>query len=70
MLFAGQSNSIPFGLDEAWTRHHIIPLFSDLKRHTFAQAWEGFLMWGVYIQPLLMLCCQLSLLRCQDLMPT
>ncbi|WP_080314631.1 DUF4020 domain-containing protein [Enterobacter cloacae] len=44
-LLASQTAFL-FGLDEAWTRHHIIPLFSDLKRHTFVQAWEGFLMWG------------------------
>lgn len=35
-----------FGLDEAWTRQHVIPLFSDPDRQKFAQAWDGFLVWG------------------------
>jgi SIR2-like domain/Domain of unknown function (DUF4020) len=35
-----------FGLDEAWTRQHVIPLFSDTDRKKFAQAWDGFLMGG------------------------
>lgn len=35
-----------FGLDEAWTRQHVIPLFSDTDRQKFAQAWDGFLVWG------------------------
>jgi hypothetical protein len=35
-----------FGLDEAWTRQHIVPLFSDADRQKFAQAWDGFLVWG------------------------
>ena len=34
------------GLDEAWTRQHVIPLFSDPDRKKFAQAWDGFLVWG------------------------
>lgn len=35
-----------FGLNETWTRQHVIPLFSDPDRQKFAQAWEGFLVWG------------------------
>ncbi|MBA3572625.1 MAG: DUF4020 domain-containing protein, partial [Pyrinomonadaceae bacterium] len=35
-----------FGLDEAWTREYIIPLFSEQDRQKFAQAWDGFLVWG------------------------
>ncbi|MBN1516715.1 DUF4020 domain-containing protein [Candidatus Sumerlaeota bacterium] len=35
-----------FGLDEAWTHQHLIPLFSDSEREMFVQAWDGFLMWG------------------------
>ncbi|MBC7284640.1 DUF4020 domain-containing protein [Hoeflea sp.] len=35
-----------FGLDEAWTRQYLIPLFSDRDREKFAQAWGGFLVWG------------------------
>jgi hypothetical protein len=35
-----------FGLDEAWTRQCLIPLFSDQDRQTFAQIWDGFLAWG------------------------
>lgn len=35
-----------FALDEAWTRQHVIPLFSDPDRQKFAQAWDGFLAWG------------------------
>ena len=35
-----------FGLDEAWTRAHVIPLFNDSDDQKFAQAWDGFLMWG------------------------
>jgi len=35
-----------FGLDETWTRQHVIPLFSDTDRQKFAQAWDGFLVWG------------------------
>ena len=33
-----------FGLDEAWTRKHVIPLFSDPDRQKCAQAWSGFLV--------------------------
>lgn len=44
-LLASQTAFL-FGLDEAWTRQHIIPLFSDPDRKTFAQAWDGFLVWG------------------------
>lgn len=35
-----------FGLDEEWTRQNVIPLFSDPDRQKFAQAWDGFLMFG------------------------
>lgn len=35
-----------FSLDEAWTRQHVIPLFSDPDRQKFSQAWDGFLVWG------------------------
>lgn len=35
-----------FGLDETWTRQHVIPLFSDPERQKFAQAWDGYLVWG------------------------
>lgn len=35
-----------FGLDETWTRQHVIPLFSDPDQQKFAQAWDGFLVWG------------------------
>jgi len=44
-LLASQTAFL-FGLDEAWTRQHVIPLFSDLNRQKFAQAWDGFLVWG------------------------
>lgn len=44
-LLASQTAFL-FGLDEAWTRQHIIPLFSDPDRKKFAQAWNGFLVWG------------------------
>lgn len=44
-LLASQAAFI-FGLDEAWTRQHIIPLFSDPDRKKFTQAWDGFLAWG------------------------
>lgn len=35
-----------FEVDEAWTRQHIIPLFSHTERRKLAQAWHGFLVWG------------------------
>jgi len=35
-----------FSLDEAWTRLHVIPLFSDDDRNKFAHAWSGFLSLG------------------------
>lgn len=35
-----------FNLDETWTRHHILPLFLEVDRQKFAQAWDGFLVWG------------------------
>lgn len=44
-LLASQTAFL-FGLDEPWTRQHLIPLFSDVDRHKFAQAWDGFLVWG------------------------
>jgi hypothetical protein len=44
-LLASQTAFL-FGLDESWTRQHVIPLFSDPDRHKFAQAWDGFLVWG------------------------
>jgi hypothetical protein len=44
-LLASQTAFL-FGLDEAWTRQHIIPLFSDADPKKFAQAWDGFLVWG------------------------
>ena len=44
-LLASQTAFL-FGLDEAWARQHIIPLFSDTDRNKFAQAWDGFLVWG------------------------
>ncbi|TFW08107.1 DUF4020 domain-containing protein [Oxalobacteraceae bacterium OM1] len=44
-LLASQTAFL-FGLDEAWTRQHVIPLFSDLDWKKFAQAWDGFLVWG------------------------
>jgi len=44
-LLASQTAFL-FGLDEIWTRKHIIPLFSDADPHKFAQAWDGFLVWG------------------------
>lgn len=44
-LLASQTAFL-FGLDEPWTRQHLIPLFSDADRHKFAQAWDGFLVWG------------------------
>jgi hypothetical protein len=44
-LLASQTAFL-FGLDEAWTRQNIIPLFSDSDGQKFAQAWDGFLVWG------------------------
>lgn len=44
-LLASQTAFL-FGLDEAWTRQHVIPLFIDPDRQKFAQAWDGFLVWG------------------------
>ncbi|MEQ1815253.1 MAG: DUF4020 domain-containing protein [Nitrosomonas sp.] len=44
-LLASQTAFL-FGLDEAWARQHIIPLFSDPDRQKFAQAWDGFLVCG------------------------
>ncbi|MDH4610332.1 DUF4020 domain-containing protein [Pseudomonas sp. BN102] len=44
-LLASQTAFL-FGLDEGWTRQHIIPLFSDDDPKKFAQAWDGFLVWG------------------------
>ncbi len=44
-LLASQTAFL-FGLDEAWTRQYVIPLFSDLNRQKFTQAWDGFLVCG------------------------
>jgi hypothetical protein len=44
-LLASQTAFL-FGLDEGWTREHLIPLFSDPDIRKFEQAWDGFLMWG------------------------
>lgn len=44
-LLASQTAFL-YGLDESWTRQHLIPLFSDPDRYKFAQAWDGFLVWG------------------------
>jgi len=44
-LLASQTAFL-FGLDEAWTRQFVTPLFSDPDRQKFAQAWRGFLVWG------------------------
>ncbi len=44
-LLASQTAFL-FGLDEAWTRQHVVPLFSDPDRQKFAQAWDGYLVWG------------------------
>jgi len=44
-LLASQTAFL-FALDEGWTRQFIIPLFSDSDRQKFAQAWDGFLVWG------------------------
>lgn len=41
-LLASQTAFL-FGLDEAWTLQHVIPLFGDLNQQKFAQAWNGFL---------------------------
>lgn len=44
-LLASQTAFL-FGLDETWTSNNIIPLFSEDDQHNFAQAWDGFLVWG------------------------
>ncbi|MEY5026623.1 MAG: hypothetical protein RLZZ244_2151 [Verrucomicrobiota bacterium] len=44
-LLASQTAFL-FGLDDAWTRQHVIPLFSDPERQKFVQSWDGFLVWG------------------------
>lgn len=44
-LLASQTAFL-FGLDEAWTRQHVIPLFRDPDQKKFAQAWDGYLVWG------------------------
>lgn len=44
-LLASQTAFL-FGLDEAWTRQYVVPLFSDPDQQKFAQAWDGFLVWG------------------------
>lgn len=45
VLLAGQVSFL-FRLDEEWTHEHIIPLFQDADQRVFAQAWQGFLVWG------------------------
>lgn len=44
-LLASQTAFL-FGLDEEWSLKHVIPLFSDPDQKRFAQAWDGFLLWG------------------------
>lgn len=44
-LLASQTAFL-LGLDDDWTRGHVIPLFSDKDRQKFRQAWDGFLVWG------------------------
>ena len=44
-LLASQTAFL-FGLDEEWSRRHVIPLFVDPDRQKFVQAWDGFLVWG------------------------
>ena len=44
-LLASQTAFL-FGLDEAWTQQHLIPLFRNSDRQKFIQAWDGFLTWG------------------------
>ncbi|RYE43120.1 MAG: DUF4020 domain-containing protein [Hyphomicrobiales bacterium] len=44
-LLASQTAFL-LGLDDDWTRKHVIPLFSDKDRQKFRQAWDGFLVWG------------------------
>jgi hypothetical protein len=44
-LLASQTAFL-FGLDEEWSRRHVIPLFGDPDRQKFAQAWDGFLVGG------------------------
>lgn len=51
-LLASQTAFL-FGLDEAWTREYVIPLFSDQDDKKFAQAWDGFLTWGRLNEPAL-----------------
>lgn len=44
-ILASQTGFL-FGLDEAWTRHYLVPLFSNAQRVIFDQTWDGFLTWG------------------------
>lgn len=44
-LIASQTAFL-FGLDETWTRQHVVPLFSEPDPQKFTQAWDGFLTWG------------------------
>lgn len=44
-LLASQAAFL-FGLNEAWARQCVVPLFSDPDQQKFAQAWDGFLVWG------------------------
>lgn len=41
-----------FGLDEAWARQYLVPLFSAGDPKKFSQAWSGFLVWGRLNPPL------------------
>lgn len=40
------------GLDDVWTRAHVLPLFTDSDASRFTQAWHGFLAWGQLNQTL------------------
>ncbi|UVE16130.1 DUF4020 domain-containing protein [Pseudomonas sp. LS44] len=44
-LLASQTAFL-FSLDEIWAQQHIVSLFIDVDRQKFAQAWDGFLVWG------------------------
>jgi hypothetical protein len=44
-LLASQTAFL-FGLNEPWTRQHIIPLFTAADQKKWLQSWDGFLVWG------------------------
>lgn len=44
-VLAGQAGFL-FGLDEAWVKEYLLPLFLDGDAKRFRQAWDGFLVWG------------------------